>query len=91
KDLSADGAHCTRDILARREDTFRRALSGDPVERVGPMSVQLKPQATVVKAKPRRYDSVKTEWLASCIAASAAFGSVVRNIQAVWASPPVAV
>ena len=44
-----------------------------------------------VKARPRRYDPVKTVWLASYIAALVAFGLIVRNIQAVWASPVMAV
>ena len=54
------------------------------------MEVHLKPQAQAVKARPRRYDPVKTGWLASCIAALVAFGLIVRNIQAVWASPTMA-
>ena len=44
-----------------------------------------------MKARPRRYNPVKTGWLASCIAALVAFGFLVRNIQAVWASPAMAV
>ncbi|CAM9457978.1 unnamed protein product [Sphacelaria rigidula] len=84
KGLSADGAYCLRDISARRVDTFRRALRGDPPARVEPIRVHLKPQAKAVKATPRRYDPVKTGWLASYIAALVAFGFLVRNIQAVW-------
>ena len=55
------------------------------------MRVHLKPQAQAEKARPRRYDPVKTGWLASCIAALVAFGLIVWNIQAVWASPATAV
>ena len=44
-----------------------------------------------MKARPRRYDPVKTGWLASCIAALVAFGLIVWNIQVVWASPAMAV
>ena len=55
------------------------------------MRVHLIPQAQAVKARPRRYDPVKTGGLASCIAALAVFGLIVRNIQAVWASPAMAV
>ena len=55
------------------------------------MRVHLKPQAQAVKARPRRYDPVKTGLLASCIAALGAFGLLVRNIHAVWASPAMAV
>ena len=44
-----------------------------------------------MKARPRRYDPVKTGWLASCIVALGTFGLLVRNIQAVWASPAMAV
>ena len=54
--------------------------------RVEPMRVQLKPGASAVKAKPRRYDPVKTSWLASCVTALLAFGLVFRNLQAVWSS-----
>ena len=89
--LSADGACRLRDILSRRVDAFRRAFRGDPPARVDPMRVQVKPQAQAVRARPRRYDPVKTGWLASCIAALVAFGLLVRNIQAVWASPAMAV
>ena len=89
--LSADSACRSRDILSRRVDAFRRALRGDPPARVEPMRVHLKPQAQAVKARPRRYDPVKTGSLASGIAALGAFGSLVRNIQAVWASPAMAV
>ena len=80
-----------RDILSRRVDAFRRVLRGDLPARVEPMRVQLKPQAKAVKARPRRYDLVKTGWLASCIAALGAFGLLVRNIQAVRATPTMAV
>ncbi|CAM9842572.1 unnamed protein product, partial [Sphacelaria rigidula] len=73
KGLSADGAHCLRDILARR--AFRRALCGDPPARVEPMK-------EAVKAKPRRCDPVKTVCLASCIAVLMTFGLLVRNVQA---------
>ncbi|CAM9188367.1 unnamed protein product [Sphacelaria rigidula] len=73
KGLSTDGAHCLRDVLARRVDTFRRALRGDPPARVEPMK-------EVVKAKPRRCDPVKTVWLASCIAVLVASGLLVGNI-----------
>ena len=55
------------------------------------MTGHLKPQAQAVKARPRRYDPVQTGWLASCIVALGAFGLLVRNIQAVWASPSMAV
>ncbi|CAN0182786.1 unnamed protein product [Scytosiphon promiscuus] len=89
--LSADGAGRLRDILGRRVNAFRRALRGDPPASVEPMRVQLKPQAQAVKAKPRRYNPVKTGWLASRIAALVAFGLLVNNIQAVWASPAMAV
>ena len=89
--LSADGACRLRDILSRRVDAFRRALRGDPPAHVEPMRVHLKPQAQAVKARPRLYDPVKTGWLASYIAALGAFGLLVRNIQAVWAKPAMAV
>ena len=89
--LSADAACRLRDLLSRRVDVFRCALRGDPPERVEPMRVHLKPQAQPVKARPCRYDPVKTGWLASCIVALVAFGLIVRNIQAVWASPAMAV
>ena len=55
--------------------------------RVEPIRVHLKPQAQAVKARPRRYDPVKTGWLEWCIAALVAFGLIVWNIQPVWASP----
>ncbi|CAN0039660.1 unnamed protein product, partial [Sphacelaria rigidula] len=64
KGLSAHGSHCLRDILARRVDTFRRALRGDPPARVESMRVQLKLQGNAVKAKPRHCDQVKPVWSA---------------------------
>ena len=89
--LSISKAERLRDILHRRVNAFRRALRGDPPARVEPMRVQLKPGATTVKAKPRRYDPVKSSWLASCMAALLAFGLVFINVQAVWSSPAMAV
>ena len=44
-----------------------------------------------MKAKPRRHDPVKSSSLASCVAALLSFGLVVRNLQAVWSSPAMAV
>ena len=70
-------------ILSRHFNAFSRAPRGDPPRRVEPMRVQLKPWASSVKAKPRRYDPVKASWLASCVAALLAFGLVFRNLQAV--------
>ena len=55
------------------------------------MRVHLKRGASAVTAKPRRYDPVKTIWLASCVAALWAFGLVFRNLQAVWFNPAMAV
>ncbi|CAN0420185.1 unnamed protein product, partial [Scytosiphon promiscuus] len=83
--LSADGAGRLRDILGRRVNAFRQALRGDPPARVEPLREQPKPQAQAVKAKPRRYNSVITGWVASCIAALVAF-----CVLAVWASPAMA-
>ena len=78
-------------ILSRRFNAFRRALRVDPPARVEPMRVQPKPGASAVKAKPSRYDPVKTSWLASCVAAPLAFGLVFRKLQAVWSSPAMTV
>ena len=89
--LSVPKAERLRGILSRRFNAFRRALRGDPPARVEPMRVQLKPRTSAVKAKPRRYDPVKTSWLASCGEALLAFGLVFRNLQAVWSSPVMAV
>ena len=91
KAFSVSKAKRLRGILSHRFNAFRRALRGDPPARVEPMRVQLKPGASVVKANPRRYDPVKTSWLASCVAALLAFGLVFRNLQAVWSSPAMAV
>ena len=84
--LSVSKAERLHGILNRCFYAFRRALRGDPPARVEPMGVQLKPGASVVKAKPRRYDPVKRSWLASCVAALLAFGLVFRNLQAVWSN-----
>ena len=89
--LSVSKAKLLRGIVSRRFNAFRRALRGDPPARVEPMGVQLKPGASAVKAKPRRYDRVKTSWLASCVAALLVFGLVFRNLQAVRSSPAMAV
>ena len=89
--LSVSKAKRLRGLVSRRFNAFRRALRGDPPARVEPMRVQLKPGASAAKAKPRRYDPVKTSWLASFVAALLAFGLVFRNLQAVWSSPALAV
>ena len=74
--LSVSKAERLRGILSRRFNAVRRALRGDSPARVEPMRDQLKPGASAVKAKPRRYDPVKTSWLVSCVAALLAFGLV---------------
>ena len=89
--LSVSMAERLRGILCRRFNAFRRALRRDPPARVEPMRVQMKPGASAVKAKPRRYDPVKTSWLAWCVVALLAFRLVFRNLQAVWSSPEMAV
>ena len=89
--LNASNAERLCGILSRRFNAFRRALHGDPPARVEPMCVQLKPGASAVKAMPRRYDPVKTSWLASFVAALLAFGLVFRNLQAVGSSTAMAV
>ena len=63
--LSVSKAERLRDVLHRHFNAFRRALREDPPARVEPMRVKLKPGATAVKIKPRRYDPKKSSWLAS--------------------------
>ena len=58
--LSVSKAERLRGILNRRFNALRGALRSDLPARVEPMRVQLKPGASAVKAKPRRYDPVKT-------------------------------
>ena len=77
--LSVSKAKRLRGIVSRRFNAFRRALRGDPPAHVEPMLFQLKPGASAVKAKPRRYDPVKTSWVTSCVAALLAFGLVFRT------------
>ncbi|CAM9954274.1 unnamed protein product, partial [Sphacelaria rigidula] len=74
KGLSVSNAERLRGILYRRVNAFCRALRGDPPTRVEPMRVQLKPVASAVKTKPRRYDPVKSSRMASCMAALSAPG-----------------
>ncbi|CAM9930082.1 unnamed protein product, partial [Sphacelaria rigidula] len=74
--LTVSKAERSRGILYRHVNAFRRALRGDPPARVEPMRVTLKPGAAAVKANPRRYDPVKSSWLASCMVALVAFGLV---------------
>ena len=85
--FSVSKAKHLRGISSRRFNAFRRALRGDPPAREAPMRVQLNLGASAVKAKPTRYDPVKTSGLASCVAALLAVGLVFRNLQAVWSSP----
>ena len=58
--LSFSKAKHLHGILSRRFNAFRRSLRGYPPARVEPMRVQRKPGPSAVKAKPRRYDPVKT-------------------------------
>ena len=88
--LSVSKAERLRGIVSRCFNAFRRALLGDPPARVEPMRAQLKPGASALTAKPRRYDPVKTSWLAWSVAAVLAFGLVFRNLQAVGSSTAMA-
>ena len=81
--LSVSKTKRLRGILSRRFNAFRRGLRCDPLTRVEPMRIQLKPGASAVKAKPRRYDPVKTSRLASCVVTLLAFRLVFRELQAV--------
>ncbi|CAN0495701.1 unnamed protein product, partial [Hapterophycus canaliculatus] len=54
--LSESKSERLRGILSRRFNAFRLARRGDPPARVEPMRVPLKPGASAVKAKPRRYE-----------------------------------
>ena len=81
--LSVSKAERLRGVLHRHFNAFRRAHRDDPPARVEPVRVALKPGATAVKMKPRRYDPRKSSWLASCMGALLALGLVYRNLQAV--------
>ena len=89
--LGVSRAERLRGVLHRHFNAFRRALRDDPPARVETMRVKLKPGATAIKMKPRRYDPRKSSWLASCMGAFLALGLVYRNLQAVWSSPAMAV
>ncbi|CAM9817519.1 unnamed protein product, partial [Sphacelaria rigidula] len=85
--LSVSKAERLRGILHCRVNAFRRGLRGDPSARVETMLVQPKLGACAAKTKLRRYDPVKSSWLALCMAALLALGLVLRNLQAGWSSP----
>ena len=67
-------------------NVFRRALLGDPPERVEPMAVRLQPGARAMRVKPRASPPAKAAWLHEHMANWETAGMVFRNPQAFYGS-----
>ena len=90
--LSPESAMKLRDIvLHTHAEAFRRALVGEPPERVEPMQVTLKPGSTAVQAKPRVYPPTKAKWLAKHMGHLTHTGMVYPNFQAIYGSVAMAI
>ena len=89
--LSVGGGARLREILDQRCNTSWRGLRGDPPAHVEPLTVTLKLEVKVAKARGRVYSPIKTVWLVTCIGSLVALGLVLRNLQAVWARAAMAV
>lgn len=80
--LEEQHMQCLRQVVGRRWSAFRRGLRmGDPLARVEPLRVTLKPGARPVKGRPRVCNPIKAGWLSACIASLAALGFVVPNMR----------
>ncbi|POM57665.1 Hypothetical protein PHPALM_37794 [Phytophthora palmivora] len=88
KGLSAKGVKRLREILLRRQDSFRLEFGSDPPVKVAPLQVRVKVNAQPTKAQPRRYSSNDKAFLDRHTAKLQEFGLVSLNHRSRWASAP---
>ncbi|KAE9083679.1 hypothetical protein PF006_g26638 [Phytophthora fragariae] len=88
KGLSAMGVKRLREILLRRQDSFRLEFGCDPPVKVAPLQVRVKVNAQPTKAQPRRYSPDDRAFLDRHTAKLLEFGLVFLNHRSRWASAP---
>ncbi|EGZ09875.1 hypothetical protein PHYSODRAFT_374997, partial [Phytophthora sojae] len=88
KGLSAKGVKRLREILLRRQDSFRLEFGSDPPVKVAPLQVRVKVNAQPTKAQPRRYSPDDRAFLDRHTAKLLEFGLVFLNHRSRWASAP---
>jgi hypothetical protein len=80
-----------RKLLIDQVDVFRMRIGRDPPVNMPPMEIPLKPDATPVRCRARRYSPEHREFLRKHVAELLASGICFRNPQSRWCSPPLIV
>jgi hypothetical protein len=75
-----------RELVTDFLDIWRISLSGDPPAKLPPLEVQLRPDASPVRVKLRRYPPAQRNFLKQFVDAHIDFGLVYRNLSATWCS-----
>jgi hypothetical protein len=78
-------------LLAEFSDIWSPSLQGGPPANLPPLSITLKPGATPVRVRLRRYSQEQREFLARFVAQLEAAGLVYRNPRAAWCAAPLLV
>jgi hypothetical protein len=88
---SAEFVEELRSILMELIDVFRLVIGREPPVDMPPMEVTLKPGATPVRCRARRYSQAHREFLKKHIDALVNAGLCYRNPKSRWCSPPLVV
>ncbi|GMF20223.1 unnamed protein product [Phytophthora fragariaefolia] len=88
KGLSGKGVKRLREILLRRQDSFRLEFRRDPPVKVEPLQVRVKVNTQPTKAQPRRYSPDDRAFLDRHTAKLLEFGLVFLSHRSRWASAP---
>ncbi|KAH9092351.1 hypothetical protein LEN26_018494 [Aphanomyces euteiches] len=86
--LSPEGAANLNALLQVYYEVFRVDFQHDPPISVPPLQITVKPGATPIKCRPRRYSPNQMAYLRSHLSELENHGLVYRNNQSRWASPP---
>ncbi|GMF49472.1 unnamed protein product [Phytophthora fragariaefolia] len=87
KGLSAKGVKQLREILLRRQDSFRLEFGRDPPVKVAPLQVRMKVNAQPTKAQPRHHSPDDRAFLDCHTSKLLEFRLVFPNHRSRWAAP----
>jgi hypothetical protein len=86
--LSGDEAERLRSLLSKHVNVFRVDLGDDPLVKVEPLKVWIKPDSVPVRCGMRRYPPAHVEYMREHVAASEADKMVYLNNRSTWAAAP---
>lgn len=89
--ISKKGSVLLEKMLREFRDVLCIRLSGDKPANVAPLVVNLKPNSTPVRAKPRRYPPAKRDFMDRYVRNLLQLGFVKETTSAEWVSAPIIV